>query len=391
MAYLIFYANGVEADRRELPDHPTTALSLGRAPDCDIPVPDILLSRHHCQLELATDGRWVVLDLGSKNGTYLGNKQITRHTLNDGDDIRMGPRTRVRFRTGPFEPSTTEPGISRGMAARPVDPHEALAGTVSGFILVEPDAAELEGRMPSSPRPMPKPPEPAAYRTEDVYGMLSDMMSSSWDSIKEQASKPVVGERARPRATVCAQPMVKRKTKVAMSLQADAATPAAEAAADRENASERAESFSDSIAGMVVVPKAEPAPRAAIDFQAPPSTIRKPKQVKPGARASFNVKAFWRRPMKPGRRTLSPRGRRRMLVTVATILIVLGIAAAWSAAVYFGPHTVNASQIRDVLVIPQTRVPIVTLIRRPFPHLNPSIAVITMSEQRPDTAVAVAR
>ena len=40
--------------------------------------------------------------------------------------------------------------MSRGMAAHPVDPHEALAGTVSGFILVEPDADELEGRMPSA-------------------------------------------------------------------------------------------------------------------------------------------------------------------------------------------------------------------------------------------------
>ena len=236
---------------------------------------------------------------------------------------------------------------------------------------------------------MPKPPEPAAYRTEDVYGMLSEMMSSSWDSIKEQASKPVVGERARPRAGVCAQPMVKRKTKVALSLQADAATPAAEAAADRENASERAESFSDSIAGMVVVPRAEPvtAPPPSINVE---STIRLDKKP-PRGKPTFNLKSFWRRPMSPGRRTLSPRGRRRMLVAVATILIALGIVTAWSAAVYFGPHAANASRIRDVRAIPQPRVPIVSLVRRPFPHLNAPIATISALEQRPDTTVAVAR
>ena len=51
MPYVIFTANGEEYDRREL----TRPMVLGRAPDCDITIPDITLSRRHCRLEPSDD------------------------------------------------------------------------------------------------------------------------------------------------------------------------------------------------------------------------------------------------------------------------------------------------------------------------------------------------
>src|SRR5688572_13516369 len=141
MAYLIFTANGYELDRKEL----TGPAVIGRAPDADFHIRDILLSRHHCKFAPADGkkkGSWVVTDLGSKNGTYIGTMQITRYTLRDGDELRLG-RTSVTFRAGAIDPN--ERGNRRPSAlVRPADPAEALEGTVSGFILVEPDQVERE-------------------------------------------------------------------------------------------------------------------------------------------------------------------------------------------------------------------------------------------------------
>src|SRR5947208_14375226 len=101
MAYLIFTANGEEFARRELEG---VAAVLGRAPDCDITVPDIMLSRHHCRVEPAAHDDcqgWRIVDLQSKNGTYLRGRPITTHDLHDGDELRLG-RTRITFRAGAF-------------------------------------------------------------------------------------------------------------------------------------------------------------------------------------------------------------------------------------------------------------------------------------------------
>lgn len=213
MAYVIFTANGDEVDRRKL----TVAVTIGRAQDVDVPVRDILLSRKHCRLEPSGD-HWIVTDLGSKNGTYLGYRQITRHQLKDGEELRIG-RTRMTFRTGPFEPAPS--GVKRRELARPADPTEALAGTVAGFILVEPGEVE---RAAGAPVPQPRPPEPTAFASEDVYGMLNEIASSSWDSIMAQASRPLVMERPLPRPSgYRAAPPVARHGRVAFSLQAPAA------------------------------------------------------------------------------------------------------------------------------------------------------------------------
>ena len=223
MAYVIFTANGDEVDRREL----TAAVTIGRAQDADIPVRDILLSRKHCRLEPSGE-HWVVTDLGSKNGTYLGYRQITRHQLKDGDELRLG-RTRMTFKAGAFEPAPV--GTKRRDIVRPADPTEALAGTVAGFLLVEPGEVEREA---GAPVPQPRPPEPTAYASEDVYGMLNEIVSSSWDSIMAQASRPLVMERPLPRPsgyreapTVAAA----RRPRVAFCLQAPSGDPNAAIAA----------------------------------------------------------------------------------------------------------------------------------------------------------------
>ncbi|QOV90517.1 FHA domain-containing protein [Humisphaera borealis] len=175
MAYVVVSFKDKEVGRWPL----GKALSIGRAGECDIIVRDILLSRRHCQFEPSGAG-WVAVDLGSKNGTRRGRQRINRHGLADGDVLTMG-KTTVRFVIGRLPTEYKPP------AKRPTDPFEALSGTVSDF---DPVAAEAFCRENGLPKPQPIPREPAAYAKDDLYGLLNEIASSSWDSIYAQASQP---------------------------------------------------------------------------------------------------------------------------------------------------------------------------------------------------------
>src|SRR3954464_14239506 len=123
MAFVVIADRNQEIDRREL----FGPVVIGRSPECDLAVRDILLSRRHCMIERIGE-TWVVADLSSKNGTRVNSELITRQVLHDGDVIRIG-RTRICFRGGMFIPPPKE----KRPNVRPADPVEALAGTMAGF------------------------------------------------------------------------------------------------------------------------------------------------------------------------------------------------------------------------------------------------------------------
>ena len=62
---------------------------LGRETTCNIVIPDANASRQHAQI-LYNNGIWTLNDLGSTNGTYINNIQITTRQLNTGDIITIG-------------------------------------------------------------------------------------------------------------------------------------------------------------------------------------------------------------------------------------------------------------------------------------------------------------
>lgn len=68
---------------------------IGRGNNCDIVVKDPLISREHCLIEY--DGSYFLRDLGSKNGTVLNRKALSRRaSLYYGDRIVIGS-TILRF------------------------------------------------------------------------------------------------------------------------------------------------------------------------------------------------------------------------------------------------------------------------------------------------------
>lgn len=78
---------------------------LGRAPDASVWIDAAGVSRHHARLVIAGESV-TIEDLGSKNGTFVGDEPVTSpRRLLDGDQIRLGPVV-VTFRIPPPVGST---------------------------------------------------------------------------------------------------------------------------------------------------------------------------------------------------------------------------------------------------------------------------------------------
>ncbi|WP_181719646.1 FHA domain-containing protein [Nocardia gipuzkoensis] len=68
-------------------------LRIGRAADNDIVVPDLMVSRHHAEVQVIAEGSYRVVDLGSHNGTYVNGSRVDTADLAESDLIGMGHAT----------------------------------------------------------------------------------------------------------------------------------------------------------------------------------------------------------------------------------------------------------------------------------------------------------
>lgn len=70
-------------------------ITIGRLPECDVPVADPNVSRRHAEVRRLGNG-FVVVDLESTNGTRVNGAGVRERPLADGDEITVGGTT-VRF------------------------------------------------------------------------------------------------------------------------------------------------------------------------------------------------------------------------------------------------------------------------------------------------------
>jgi hypothetical protein len=87
MPQLIVSVEGVEIKQLYLRKGRTT---LGRSPENDIVLENMVVSGHHCEFELGGQADVYIEDLSSTNGTYIDGKLVKRQRLNDGDVIEIG-------------------------------------------------------------------------------------------------------------------------------------------------------------------------------------------------------------------------------------------------------------------------------------------------------------
>ena len=70
---------------------------IGRMSSNDVVLADPNVSRRHAELRRA-GGRWLLVDLGSTNGTTVNGKLAREHELSHGDRLMFGS-TKIRFET----------------------------------------------------------------------------------------------------------------------------------------------------------------------------------------------------------------------------------------------------------------------------------------------------
>jgi hypothetical protein len=62
---------------------------LGRSSGCQLVFADDTVSRRHAELRMV-DGRWILRDLGSANGTWVNGRRVVEVEVAPGDDVQLG-------------------------------------------------------------------------------------------------------------------------------------------------------------------------------------------------------------------------------------------------------------------------------------------------------------
>jgi len=64
-------------------------LTIGRAADCEVTLPERPVSRYHARVYRHGD-RFMIEDLGSSNGTFVNSEKVSEAELQPGDSLRLG-------------------------------------------------------------------------------------------------------------------------------------------------------------------------------------------------------------------------------------------------------------------------------------------------------------
>jgi pSer/pThr/pTyr-binding forkhead associated (FHA) protein len=133
---------------------------------------DIEISRRHAVIRAAADGRFVIEDLGSTNGTYVNGRRVEAPlALEVGDRIEVGASALV-VQVGAIQPTPassetiapTSTSAQPGAAAEPVAEPQVepeTAGVPDAIPAAEAEPSEPEPAAPEPAEPEPAAPEPA--------------------------------------------------------------------------------------------------------------------------------------------------------------------------------------------------------------------------------------
>ena len=121
-AALLLWMDGEEIKGRWPLSRPET--TIGRWKDNDVIVDDRWVSRNHARIH-REDDRYVVEDLGSKNGTFVNGQRIAGPVvLSDGDVLQVTPLVELTFvdygATAPLPGEAQAPGLVLDLETRQV-------------------------------------------------------------------------------------------------------------------------------------------------------------------------------------------------------------------------------------------------------------------------------
>lgn len=121
-AALLLWMDGEEIKGRWPLSRPET--TIGRWKDNDVIVDDRWVSRNHAHIRREVD-KYIVEDLGSKNGTFVNAQRITGPVvLSDGDVLQVTPLIELTFvdygATAPLPGEAQAPGLVLDLETRQV-------------------------------------------------------------------------------------------------------------------------------------------------------------------------------------------------------------------------------------------------------------------------------
>src|SRR5258706_7933623 len=124
--YSVIISEKGGAERRESFDR--TEISVGRVQGNDLMLPKGNVSKRHARL-LFRDGRFIVTDLKSTNGTYVNGRKIAQATIvREGDKIYIGDFV-LKLDTGAGASSSPSAGDQQEYRPAP-EPPRMQAGPV---------------------------------------------------------------------------------------------------------------------------------------------------------------------------------------------------------------------------------------------------------------------
>ena len=85
---------------------------IGRSEACQIRVEDPMVSAAHAEIVRTDDGTYHLRDLGSRRGTYVGNRKVSEMRLKHGDEVMIGV-VRMRFEDAASTPVADDQELVR--------------------------------------------------------------------------------------------------------------------------------------------------------------------------------------------------------------------------------------------------------------------------------------
>ncbi len=169
------------AERRQLFDQ--SDVSVGRVQGNDLVLPKGNVSKRHCRLELI-DGRFVVTDQNSTNGTYLNRRRISQSTVvRQGDRIYIGDFI-LRIEDGAVDGAVPATGPSQPSApGTPASPSVAPVASVQA-----PSPTHME-----PPKAPPLPADLPARQAVPTPGSAHTTATAAATEDRSVASRPQVG------------------------------------------------------------------------------------------------------------------------------------------------------------------------------------------------------
>lgn len=154
-------------------------ITIGRNPDCTVPIIDERSSRQHCVLQPDGKGGWVVRDLGSRNGTKVNENRVSESPLKPGDVLKVGSHEFLieHDHAGEGSPGETDAEGSFHVAAgmREIGPevmNAPLSASAIGWMF---ELKEMVSALP------PKEMDPENVEIIDANGYPSDVLAGASD------------------------------------------------------------------------------------------------------------------------------------------------------------------------------------------------------------------